>query len=133
MTMLGAYFQFSSFHQWKMKVGRTIDSSQEVYIALCQTLHRSFEEMPFSYADYLKDFPIIGVDLILTDGNLHVLPTALTGNLRVEMQFQQNNQDVTIFYFGEFQNRSNSILNIHILIFNPIGSNFILIQSFQML
>ena len=53
----------------------------------------------------MKWFAIIGIDLTATDdGNLCVLPTNPTGNLRVQMQFKQVNEDVTIFYIGEFCN-----------------------------
>ena len=53
----------------------------------------------------MKGFAIINMDLTATeDGNLCVPPTNPTGNLRVEIQFEQVNEDVTIFYIGEFQN-----------------------------
>ena len=59
--------------------------------------------MPFSNSGYIKGFGIIGMDLTPTeDGNLHVLPSLLTGNLKVEMQFRQNYQDVVILYTEEF-------------------------------
>ena len=38
------------------------------------------------------------------DGNLCVLLTKPMGNLRVELQFKQVNEDVTVFYIGEFWN-----------------------------
>lgn len=45
--------------------------------------------MPINYVDYVRDFGIISMDLTVTeDGNLYVLPSNLTGNLKVEVHFR---------------------------------------------
>ena len=87
-------------------VESTIENSREAYINLRRILNRNFEEMPFSYEDYLTDYGVIVTDLSENkDSYNQTLPNTTSGIVSVEMRLAGNlAADSQLIMIGEFRN-----------------------------
>jgi hypothetical protein len=87
-------------------VESTIENSQEAYINLRRILNRTYEEMPFSYEDYLTDYGVIVTDLSENkDSYNQTLPNTTSGIVSVEMRLAANvTDDSQLIMIGEFRN-----------------------------
>jgi hypothetical protein len=88
-------------------VSPTIANSREAYLNLRRILNRRYEEMPFSYEEYLTDYGMIVTDLTENkDSYNRVLPNTTSGVVGLEMRFSQdvvaNSQLINI---AEFRNQ----------------------------
>jgi hypothetical protein len=88
-------------------VSPTIANGREAYLNLRQVLNRRYDEMPFSFEDYLTDYGMIVTDLTENkDSYNRVLPNTTSGVVGLEMRFTQalavNSQLINI---AEFRNQ----------------------------
>ncbi|CAB3981401.1 Hypothetical predicted protein [Paramuricea clavata] len=85
----------------------TIENSKEAYINLRRVLNRKYDEMPFSYKNYLTDYGLIAIDLSENkDSYNQILPNATSGIVSLEIRLNNGLAAASqLIVVGEFRNQ----------------------------